>query len=432
MDIEQRSSLVAALRAKLTRNADSAPSIAPPSPDTGGFDVAATDPYSQPYEEIAAPQPMLSPEVEDAFEAPPAAPDSFTTGFSDVMAKMDRGLDARQKLINALKAQLSKSAALPKTAPPASPPSVQAQAPWAPAPAPILEQAPPTMSFPTAFAPPSNGMLEVTPMLRPAPLMVLSPSPAPEMLAAYPALLELSGMNGEPAAKRPRTSLDDGAFPPPGGGAQADALAARKAAMLRNLGGAPGAQGPPGGGPASPSQPSASAAPGMPPQQPPPSVGPECPQGTSPEEFEAYRQQCWKQYYDYTSVWQKYYEQEKQSGQPAQSKAKGCGKGCGKGAMPPQQGGLLPAMAMNPAFAQSSPSSPPTLPSSFFGTAAAGGRPPWQPSPGGAGLPGAGTMVSPITMAMAARGGAMMGGYARPPALVKPMDEDIHSKLLGL
>lgn len=90
--------------------------------------------------------------------------------------------------------------------------------------------------------------------------------------------------------------------------AEQAALAARKAQMLKSLG-ADASRLQTQGSQAGPSA--------------PPSV-PEPPPGASPEEFEAYRQQCWRQYYQYCSVWQKYYDQSK--GGKSQG-AKGMGKG---------------------------------------------------------------------------------------------------------
>eukprot|EP00438_Fugacium_kawagutii_P034901 Skav224147 [mRNA] locus=scaffold462:376378:376770:- [translate_table: standard] len=88
--------------------------------------------------------------------------------------------------------------------------------------------------------------------------------------------------------------------------AEQAALAARKAQMLKSLG-ADASRLQTQGSQAGPSA--------------PPSV-PEPPPGASAEEFEAYRQQCWRQYYQYCSVWQKYYDQSKGG-----KSAKGMGKG---------------------------------------------------------------------------------------------------------
>ncbi|CAK0816474.1 unnamed protein product [Prorocentrum cordatum] len=55
-----------------------------------------------------------------------------------------------------------------------------------------------------------------------------------------------------------------------------------------------------------PCPPGAAAAAGGPPAAPA-AVPAACPEGTSPEEFEAYRRKCWEQYFEYTAACQKYY-----------------------------------------------------------------------------------------------------------------------------
>lgn len=278
------------------------------------------------------------------------------------MAKMDRGLDARQKLINALKSQLSKSAALPKAAPPSA------------APAPVLIPEEQVLSSPllqAAASSPVHG----------AP--AAPPSVAPDSWEAFAA--PSSPIADEPEAKRART-MDAG----PGGAvaaaAQSDALAARKASMLRTLGVASSSREPAQLAPAPGSAPSA----GL------PQMSQTCPPGTSPAEFEAYRQKCWREYYDYCAVWQKYYDKHQaEGGAPAaQAKAKGCGKG-----------GPPPGVVLNPAFAQSHAAPPVMRP------------PPGAPAPGWPPAGGGSAFVA------AARGVA---------AGAASMDDDIHSKLLGL
>merc|ERR1712070_992817 len=47
--------------------------------------------------------------------------------------------------------------------------------------------------------------------------------------------------------------------------------------------------------------------------------------------MEAYRQQCWKQYYDYCNIWQKYYNKNQQAGAAGGGPSQGYGGGHGKG-----------------------------------------------------------------------------------------------------
>merc|ERR1719410_2247768 len=78
------------------------------------------------------------------------------------------------------------------------------------------------------------------------------------------------------------------------------------------------------GQPLSSTAPSPPSAPSMPP----------CPAGATPEQYEAWRQQCWHVYYEWCSVWQKYYTQNKiersnsQAGAQSKARAAAPGGGC--------------------------------------------------------------------------------------------------------
>ncbi|CAE8645994.1 unnamed protein product, partial [Polarella glacialis] len=138
--IQQRSALLAALRAKLE--------------SSGVFDVsqgsavAVDEEPAQTLQQLAvaisrssseategplllqlAEEPaqhvpgQLAPKLPDARSSPDEAspPGGGGDAFTNVMAQLDRGLDKRQQMIDALKAQLSKSAALPRSAAPGPP-----------------------------------------------------------------------------------------------------------------------------------------------------------------------------------------------------------------------------------------------------------------------------------------------------------------------
>lgn len=389
--MEQRSSLVAALRAKLL-GGGAATGLGPGTAEGGA---------SPPLEPAAATEeaPMQSLLVQ------PPPEDSFT----GKLAQYDRGLDQRQKLIDALKANLSRSAALPKTAPPRCP-TEPLQATGG------LLAATQMMGMGDALASPGSPgacASAASPVQAGAPFL-----PGPPVLVD--GVLPLPGQQidagGPPAAKRPRGgAASDFAAPAPApvAAAEAELLAARKAEMLRSLGAAGVAAGPQPGQPAPPQTSPGTAAiaaqstsPGgllgssSPPAAPPgPGAGPPMPPlppNATPEQFEAYRQQCWQQYYEYCAVWQKYYEKQKRD--PSQAKGKSAGKG--------YPAGLGPGGPRGPLLGQG------------VAGCAAGGL---------------GTAAA-LAAARAASGGGVPELRSNP-ALAggqHPVDEDIHSKLLGL
>jgi len=443
--LDSRSSLVAALRAKLGDDDDDDDfEEVPADPEGGGAGVVVVEaPASSPAEPAGS--------VAAVTAAVGRGGDSFT----DALAQLDRGLDQRQSLLSALKAQLSKqSAALvsedfsantmvsgqgllaPSTplagagqmAPLLTPGSPDQ---WAPAtPSPVVAKATPQTPQTPLTPQPASQPTPLTPMTPMTPLTPLTPSsttpltPAPQKPPSQqpPPQLRPSppwAREAEPGAKRLRADQDslaalEGAAAAVGllgpsvcaqSPADSQLLAARKAEMLRSLSafegvsklGAAATPTPP-----LPSLPPAQAAPAA--GQAPGAGGGAPPAGASPEEFEAYRRKCWQQYYEYTSAWQKYHEKAKQDPQVAQSKAKGAGKGAshaGPGAIVPAQiqpqptGGLRPALGANGAM---------------------------QLRPAMAGMLGGGKGGGPAAVQPPPMGGL----------IVKPVEEDIHSKLLGL
>jgi len=306
--------------------------------------------------------------------APPNASETFT----DVIAQLDRGLDERQKLINALKGQLSKVSAMPKTAPPA------------PMPMPAFPTQLPPQRPRTAVTPPpmQADPLEVTA----GPLMLPPGYQGANQSWATP-----------PVAKRAR--FDDLEAGP--SAAEAAELAAMKAKMLGNLQAAESiaqAKAPAMALPVGEEEAtltSTSEAMSMPAgasdASPAPPQASDCPPGISQEEFEAYRQKCWKEYYEKCAVWQKYYTQYQAEK----------GKSKGKSMM------IVPKMAppmINPGKGGKGNSLPPIVPAKSAVQVV---------------RPNQGMLVNP---AMAGKGRmpmAIQGARQR-------AEEDIHSKLLGL
>jgi len=133
----------------------------------------------------------------------------------------------------------------------------------------------------------------------------------------------------EPPAKRIRTLAEmpllGGA--PPSTAQEAQALAARKAALLRSLAGAAGAV-------------SAATAEETSPKpvvvaKPAPVANVQT-QSMTPEEYEAYRQKCWIEYYEKCDEWKFSYEQSKRARELApRTKGKGKSKGKNEPAPPP-------------------------------------------------------------------------------------------------
>eukprot|EP00929_Paragymnodinium_shiwhaense_P027087 TRINITY_DN15982_c0_g1_i3.p1 TRINITY_DN15982_c0_g1~~TRINITY_DN15982_c0_g1_i3.p1 ORF type:complete len:187 (-),score=41.20 TRINITY_DN15982_c0_g1_i3:169-729(-) len=130
---------------------------------------------------------------------------------------------------------------------------------------------------------------------------------------------------------------------------------------------------------------SAPSMPGGAPQPPPP------PANATPEEFEAYRQQCWKQYFEYTQTWQKYYDRAQKNGGD---------KGKGRGKAPT----ISPHQSQQQIARQLGSQQAAAL-AGAVATMGQGGMPPAAPG--------------------------RRGGAARPMPQVA-VEEDIHSKLLGL
>lgn len=337
--IEQRASLLAALKAKLDTADGKGPPRTPAKDEKPVLLALAEDSGETEPQEVPA---VPAPPVIDLDEEDPEPTDTADP-FSDVMAQLDRGLDARQQMIDALKAQLNKSVGPPRAKSGSSAPeAVQVDMP-APVPPAVQSKAVPAIqalhsSLLTGTVPPMPGRTALPPIpplsgtaclptvgMAPEPSMFMAATPMTPMTPMGP--VGLQSMPGEPAAKRLRAEGVPLPLRAPqtqdvaAREAELAALAARKAQMLRSLG-ADVSNLTPDNQAAGPSA--------------PPPV-PEPPPGASPEEFEAYRQQCWRQYYQWCKVWQKYYNQSKGKSQQqggghgAVAGHQAPGKGSGKG-----------------------------------------------------------------------------------------------------
>eukprot|EP00928_Gymnodinium_smaydae_P044059 TRINITY_DN29415_c0_g1_i1.p1 TRINITY_DN29415_c0_g1~~TRINITY_DN29415_c0_g1_i1.p1 ORF type:complete len:435 (+),score=102.81 TRINITY_DN29415_c0_g1_i1:220-1524(+) len=423
--MEQRSSLVAALRAKL----------GVPSGVSGGAGAGGALGSSMPLPDPspAAPDPPVTQQGQALDESLP--------GLSNVMAQLDRGLDARQKLIDALKAQLCQSAALPKRAPPGPPASMQpvlpdpvASPPAASAgfgggaslPAasastqlapPISQLAPgpkrPRLAYDTAPAPPAPAPVT------PAPAAV-SPAPQVDSAAARKSFQAASGgssaSTGSSAQLAPMTPAPTAPMTP----APAEGFSARATAPTPMT--APQTPMTP-----APAQFQAPAAPAPPPAQPPAMGGhapprpPPPPAGASPQELEKYRQECWRQYNEYCAIYQKYYNKKQDGGQSVGRPAGG------KGASGPP-----PGISSEQQMAQIAAQLGPQQAAALMGQVSLHAK--------GAGK-GKGVSVAPPNAAGGPCGAAGVQAMpririgaqpARPVPPRVPQMDDIHSKLLGL
>jgi len=353
--------------------------------------------------------------------------------FADAMAQLDRGLDARQKLIGALRSQLSRHAAYPKThaeqtnvAEPAAdvgpllldqPPSVSAAGELGPADIPHQQEVlPEIVEVNTDELPPAKRM---------------RPAGEPINVASCPTAVA----SGTIAAAAPcRESVDF---------AEKAALEAQKAAMLKSLQTVEASKQPPAPG-LPPSQPAGTVLQPLLPGQPLSSTAlspssapsmPPCPAGATPEQYEVWRQQCWHVYYEWCSVWQKYYTQnqtERSNSQAgAQSKARapapggGCTAAAGRGRPP-----APPTATQQQQQQQQHQGQQSTLLSQA--AAAARGR--------GAAMaswpPGACGASRPVVLPPLPRPDAMVAGRPKVPfplpAVRSLIEDDIHGKLLGL
>lgn len=523
--METRSSLVAALRAQMGADLDD-------DDDDDVYQAAAVNTGSQEPETANAGADEAL--VEDCWvpDAPAVQPKTESVSvpndiFANAMAQLDRGLDARQKLIDALKVQLSKSAALPKSVP-ARPPmetelpqtaakfSTQPQAEATPQPVaaqvnqvhlsksvalpkfvpaqpPVETELPQTAAkFPTqpqAEATPKPVAAQVDqvaqlftvtklediyrdvgePPLADPDCTPAEPAPPREMTDTLKRPLSTANARqtgtwaasdrnsaevvGEipntsqtgialptgsisiPVAsdmhpvKRTRVAIADDAF----------LLEQRKAEMLRNLAlGAPSETSTYSGGrgaaiqgasaqipsalsstpavsstaDAVPSAPLGGVSPGA---GVVPNAGasiPPCPPNATPEQYEAYRQKCWQQYFEYTSVWQKYMEKQKNLGaRGAQPKASNV-PGAPQTQMPAPMPGFAGAAHVPRNLSQLQP-------------VAAPAHPPTS-------VPGAGFSLAPRMPLTAMGGGHVVPRPPLPPESVHRKEKDIHSELLGL
>lgn len=528
---DQRSSLIAALRARLGESGgtDVTGDVTEEAPDFESDGLALVPPKEEEAMEDVSMEYLSDFLFAHAQDAPssemPEGEDAASAGIENKFMQMDKRSDARSKVMDALKVQMSRSAAIPKQAPPTlpamgraggsqvidleldspdempapaaltynEPPQVcpcgnvpkrtakfciQCGRAWeaaAAAPpqkrrrqhpaglAPPLAPAPPLMPMPVlepvspafppalpltsptlALVPPLAPMppLMPVPVLTPAPPFLVTappltspvpapvPKPAPPLLPVPPLQPHLVPLPAPvPQLQLAPPAVPTEPFGPQPGSAEAAELAARKAAMLGRLQAAetvgqaaavasnmpplsaPGKAGPPNQGSGGPS----------------PDVS-GCPPGSTPEQYEAYRRKCWEQYYEYTSVWKKYYDQNQ-----AEQTGKGKTKDKGKGKMKGMQPGSIPAdLAQNPAMALSLPGK------SMAGGKGLGARPAHVvPPPGYAGKgapllamgrPGGPPTVISGNLAVAAANQLV---NAKVPQAMPP-EEDIHSKLLGL
>jgi len=286
--------------------------------------------------------------------------------FSEALHQVDSGLDARQKLIDALKAQLCKDSALPKSAPP-HPAVSELLPPWSASfAADLLPQPGPASKRPRLAEGAGDRDVHASHFGMPAAPAYMQPinrnyaPPTPQLwgtpLADVPSG-PLPGTVGKAAPQRPPPRRDEGDEQ----AAAAILLAARKEEMLRSLQLSPaGASTVPAASSSSYSAPATSLGSGMSGITPASAaaaavvvaVPPTAADFSSAEaqknspEYEAYRQKCWKDYYERAGLWQKYYEQAKQpTGAPPH---KGSSSEKGKSFQPPPLGkglGLPPTVS---------------------------------------------------------------------------------------
>lgn len=175
----------------------------------------------------------------------------------------------------------------------------------------------------------------------------------------------------------------------------------------------------------------------------------QCPPGTSPEQYEAYRQQCWKQYFEWCSVWQKYNSQTQNDPKAMQGKNKGKGNINSALATPlirgnvgpnvAQIGGLQPAPVNGQFAAAASLAAQAANLGKGRGSLVPAidvrgrGQPMlMSPTPNGGGP----ALSKPMPAILAGRGRGINGSGSQVPGVQQPVrslvEEDIHSKLLGL
>lgn len=482
--VDQRSSLIAALRARFGNGGEEEEAMqeieqaADAAAELNGEMVSQAPDFSSDALSLSAPiggasaglckeeasddsiaylSDFLFAHAEEVGISDEANSDKASTGdrLADAFARADRGLDARSKVIDALKVQLSRSSAIPKGAPSTAPPvhvGVELN-PSVPGASPIidLEMDPPDGSQsqvqPPAPVPPAS--LPVVPpplkrMRRDPP--GAAPPPPPVPVAPEPSTQQAQIAVAPKASTQP--SAADLTARAANSAAEAAELAARKAAMLRRL---QETAGPSEAPPTSAKAP----APGIAPKAMPNTPGPappasaDCPNGSSPEQYEAYRRKCWEQYYEYCEVWKKYYSQNQ-----AEQTGKGVKGGKAKGKLRPAGG----VPGTGPDFSGLT-LPPPTMgkgqmampPLAGLPGAGKGGPPALQlsaPTLGAIppGLPGGITSGSLAIHAANQLASAKAGGAGQdvrpvvvpPPARVPvrapapPADEDINSILLGL
>jgi hypothetical protein len=451
---EQRSSLIAALRARFGSSSKTA--------EVGAEALVPAKEEEAPDDPFAYLSDYLFSHAQDAQTLGSTTPaNEASTGdrIADSFMQMDKGLDVRSKVLDALKVQMS---IIPTQAPATSRPAGAAGGGQVidldldePAESPSHSglAVPPAFHAPPEVCPCGNvpkrtakfciqcgkpwEALDVTGMPVPPPAKRLRVDPAglAPPLVPEPTPVPVSATPAFPPKPPEPAVLPQVQLAPPGrpaapaepsgpeqASAEAAELAARKAAMLQRLQAAETMQQPGAGAQAAPSSTAGKAGPptstGS--SSTSPSVAPdERPAGQSQEEYEKYRRKCWEQYYEYTSVWQKYYSQHQAelSGKGGMSE-----KGKTKGKPRPPSGAVPADLLLNPALV------PPSGMSGGNGL----GAPPHVVAPPGlaAGKGGGGRPGAPPT-AMSGYG-AVASANQLAAAKAKPAEVDIHSLLLGL
>lgn len=453
-NIDDRSSLIAALKARFDNPdaADQEDDCATEPDDDAGLVTAQVEDTQEEEDPFAYLSDFLFSHAEEAQTLgsdTPAGQASTGDALADAFIQMDKGLDARAKCIDALKVSMHITKQAPaQVVAPAAPSMKRQRASATAAPAPqvasdIIDLDDEISSSQCSITP-SAAQKEPSPKrprqapagapAAPAEAPALTPLPAPpaqkqklrqKQAPSGPLQVHTAAPNpAMQAAPQVQIAPPLVAKPPGPDPASAEALelAARKAAMLRRLQGAE-AMGQVDAQAATPS--AASAAKARVANSSAPAAPPSAPSGTSPEQFEAYRRKCWQEYYEYTSVWKKYY---------AQNQAEQSGKGKGKGKprpaagapeggllMPQSQGQIVPPHGF-PSTQGGPP--PPGFPGAQGGPAAAQPPRPFQTA-AQSGSRSAANALSGM-LAVAAANQLASAQQAKPP------EDDIHSKLLGL
>lgn len=452
--VDRRSTLVAALRARFGNTDEGAQADggafkrSGAAPDFNSNDLALMPPKEEdaPDDSIAYLSDFLFAHTQDPgalLGTEPQTGDVTGDPIADAFTQMDRGLDARQKVIDALKVQISRST-------PETPLGVET------APIEIIDLdseppggslAPPAMQpvatsglTPEGMAPPSKRMrLEPTgaaPGFAPLshPIHTTPPPPLNPLAGPGVPLAPVSVPSAPPLVPPLKTVPPMPPGPPPDS-AEAAELAAQKAKMLQRLQAVQDVAGashtvppksPPPASGASQLQQSSLPTPGSGPAPAPPDAA-GCPPGSSAEEYEAYRRRCWQQYYEYQAVWKKYYMQN-QAEQSGKGKVKG--KVQGKAGLDASQTACVELALPGKGSLAVGLGAAPNIGGKGAPLSVASGGKGGQVQPGGP--PGSATSGNLAIAAANLLASAKGGQAARVVPPPRQAEEDIHSKLLGL